>query len=72
MLKKQDPYLAETEHWLRTTQRLVRGYHHDNRWVPLTSLTAAQRAELNADVQQDVELLSHVAVITEPRNGTTR
>ncbi|MBE1603949.1 hypothetical protein HEB94_000797 [Actinopolymorpha pittospori] len=36
----------------------------------MSSLTIGQRAELNADVQQTVELLSHVAVITEPRNGT--
>lgn len=70
LLEKQDPYLAETQQWLMKTQQLVQSYHHRDGWVPLSSLTIAQRAELNADIQQAVELLSHVAVITEPRNGT--
>ncbi|HZX06218.1 EfeM/EfeO family lipoprotein [Kribbella sp.] len=70
LLRKQDPYLTETQQWLTKTQQLVQSYHHRNGWVPLSSLTIAQRAQLNADVQQAVELLSHVAVITEPRNAT--
>ncbi|MGW5360545.1 imelysin family protein [Actinopolymorpha pittospori] len=70
LLKKQDPYLAETQQWLKKTQQLVQSYRHRDGWIPLSSLTIGQRAELNADVQQTVELLSHVAVITEPRNGT--
>lgn len=72
ILQQQDPYLDETERQLRTTQRLVRSYHEPDGWVPLTALTTRQRATLNAAVQQSVELLSHVAVIIDPRNATNR
>lgn len=70
ILQQQDPYLDETEQQLRMTQQLVRSYHQKDGWVPLTSLTTLQRASLNAAVQQSVELLSHVAVIIDPRNAT--
>ncbi|MFF4794999.1 imelysin family protein [Streptomyces sp. NPDC001276] len=69
LLTAQDPWLGRTQSWLRQTQVLVESYHHANGWVPLTSLTAVQRAELNAHVQQAVELLSHIPPITEPRDS---
>lgn len=70
ILQEQNPYLHETEHQLRVTQQLVRSYHHEDGWVPLTSLPIRDRASVNAAVQQSVELLSHVAVILDPRNAT--
>lgn len=71
ILQQQDPYLDETEQQLQTTQQLIRSYHHDNGWAPLTSLTILQRARINAALQHSVELLSHAAVIIDPRNATT-
>jgi iron uptake system component EfeO len=70
ILRQQDPYLAETEEQLRATQHLVRSYHDERGWTPLHSLTVRQRAGLNAAVQQSVELLSHAAVVLDPRNAT--
>ncbi|MFC4245204.1 imelysin family protein [Gryllotalpicola reticulitermitis] len=70
ILQEQDPYLDETEQQLRTTQELVRSYHHEYGWVPLTALTTRQRAGINAAVQHCVELLSHAAVVLDPRNAT--
>jgi iron uptake system component EfeO len=70
ILRQQDPYLDETEEQLRTTQQLTRRYHDGSGWVPLTSLTTRQRAGINAAVQQCVELLSHAAVVLDPRNAT--
>lgn len=72
ILQRQDPYLDETEAQLRSTQQLVRSYHHEDGWVPLTALSTLQRARLNAAVQQCVELLSHVGMIVDPRNAVQR
>jgi len=70
ILRRQDPYLRETLQQLEATQELVRGFHHEQGWVPLAQLTVRQRAGVNAAVQQCVELLSHAAVILDPRNAT--
>lgn len=70
ILQQQDPYLDETEDQLRLTQQLVRSYQRPNGWIPLPALTTYQRARLNAAMQHSVELLSHAAVIIDPRNIT--
>ncbi|MGN6125191.1 MAG: imelysin family protein [Humibacter sp.] len=69
LLKTQDPWLGQTESWLHTTQSLVESYRTASGWTPLTSLTTVQRAQLDARVQQAVELLSHIPPITEPRDS---
>ncbi|WP_344790623.1 EfeM/EfeO family lipoprotein [Gryllotalpicola daejeonensis] len=69
LLTKQDPWLAETQTELHQTQALVDSYHRAGAWVPLTSLSTAQRAALNAHVQASVELLAHIPPITEPRDN---
>lgn len=70
ILRLQDPYLDETEGQLRMTQQLARSYRSGSGWAPLSSLTTRQRAGINAAVQQCVELLSHAAVVLDPRNAT--
>lgn len=69
LLKPRDPQLGGTVRWLRRTQALVRGYHRGPSWVPIQALSRSQRATLNAHLEQAVELLSRVAVITDPRRG---
>lgn len=69
LLAGQDPWLGQTETELHHTQALVESYDHAGRWAPLTSLTTAQRAEVNAHVQETVELLSHIPPIIEPRDN---
>jgi iron uptake system component EfeO len=69
ILREQDPYLDETEQQLLATQRLVRSYHSGSEWAPLTSLTTRERAGINAAVQHSVELLSHAAIVLDPRNA---
>ncbi|MCL2541388.1 MAG: EfeM/EfeO family lipoprotein [Nocardioidaceae bacterium] len=67
VLRSTDPELAQTRTWLARTRRLVRGLHHSGSWTPLQHLSRTQREDLDADLGEDVELLSHVAVITDPR-----
>ncbi|GAB3861279.1 EfeM/EfeO family lipoprotein [Nocardioides maradonensis] len=69
LLRSRDPELARTLRWLRRTQALVRGYRHGAHWVPLERLGRLQRETLDAHVEQAVELLSRVAVITDPRRS---
>jgi iron uptake system component EfeO len=70
ILRKQNPYLHQTDEQLRLTQQLVRGHHHDDGWVGLAALSVRQRAAVNAAVQHSVELLSHAAAVVDPRNAT--
>jgi iron uptake system component EfeO len=70
ILRKQNPYLHETDEQLLLTQQLVRSHHHDDGWVGLAALSARQRAVVNAAVQHSVELLSHAAAVVDPRNAT--
>ncbi|WP_157996982.1 EfeM/EfeO family lipoprotein [Kribbella rubisoli] len=70
ILRKQNPYLHETDEQLRLTQQIVRSHHHDDGWVGLAALSARQRAAVNAAVQHSVELLAHTAAIIDPRNAT--
>ncbi|MEV6284451.1 EfeM/EfeO family lipoprotein [Kribbella sp. NPDC051770] len=69
ILRKQNPYLDETDEQLRRTQQLVRSYQHDDGWVALAALSVRQRAAVNAAVQHSVELLAHTAAIVDPRNA---
>jgi iron uptake system component EfeO len=69
LLDSRDPVLRTTQGWLHRTQRFVRGFDHHGSWTPLTRLGRAQRERLDADLTQTVELLSRVAVITDPRRG---
>ena len=70
ILCRQDPYLDQTDEQLRRTQELVRSYHRTDGWVGLWSLPTRQRVAINAAVQHSTELLSHAAVIIDPRNAT--
>ncbi len=63
LLVGRDPQLAQTYAWLRTTQHYVRSLRH----TTLEHLSRAQRERLNASLSLGVELLSRVAVITDPR-----
>lgn len=67
LLRGRDPQLHRTLRWLHRTQALVRGYRHGVDWVPLQRLGRLQRETLDARLEQAVELLSRVAVITDPR-----
>jgi iron uptake system component EfeO len=69
LLRPRDPQLGRTVRWLHRTQALVRGFRHGTDWVPIQRLGRLERATLDADLEQAVELLSRVAVITDPRRG---
>ncbi|WP_460848214.1 imelysin family protein [Nocardioides ultimimeridianus] len=69
LLRSRDPQLRATLRWLHGTQALVRGYRRDAGWVPLQRLDRRRRETLDARVEQAVELLSRVAVITDPRKS---
>ena len=71
LLRSRDPDLAATEHWVAASQHLVRSFDHHGRWTPLGRLTRTQRERVDASLTQTVELLSEVAVITDPRRGTS-
>ena len=66
LLVGRDPDLHRTYAWLGRTQRYLRRLHRGG-WPPLSGLTRRQRERLDADVSECVELLSRVAVITDPR-----
>ena len=69
LLVGRDPDLVRTEQQLARSRRLVRSYHRAGRWTPLDRLTRAEREKLDADLEETVELLSEVAVITDPRKS---
>lgn len=66
LLMSRDPELRQTYAWLSRTQRLIDSFHHRS-WPALGRLTRTQHERLDADMSQCVELLSRVAVITDPR-----
>ncbi|MEV5968227.1 EfeM/EfeO family lipoprotein [Kribbella sp. NPDC051952] len=70
ILRKQNPYLNQTDDQLRLTQQVVRSHHHDVGWIGLAALSIRQRAAVNAAVQHSVELLAHTAAVIDPRNAT--
>ena len=67
LLVSRDPELSKTYAWLRRTRRFVGSFHRGGHWRPLQDLSRAQRERLDADLSEAVELLSRVAVITDPR-----
>jgi len=67
VLRTTDPQWAEVHTWLARARTLVRRYDHGGRWTPLQRLTTTQREHLDAVISQTVELLSPVAVMTDPR-----
>ncbi|MCW2784172.1 MAG: EfeM/EfeO family lipoprotein [Marmoricola sp.] len=69
LLQRSDPDLAETDRWLARSQRLIRSFDHHGRWTSLSRLTRAQHERIDATLSQTVELLSQVAVITDPRRA---
>jgi len=72
LLSTRDADLAETDRWIKRSQRLVRSYDHHGIWTPLDALSTRQREALNATISQTTELLSRVATITEPRGAAAR
>lgn len=66
LLRPRDPDLAATDAWLDRLQRLVRSQRHGAAWTPLSGLSRSVRERLDADLDQTLELLSEVAVITDP------
>jgi iron uptake system component EfeO len=70
LLRKQNPYLQQTDEQLQLTQQLIRSHHHEDGWLGLAALSARQRAAVNAAAQHSVELLSHTAAVLDPRNAT--
>jgi iron uptake system component EfeO len=69
LLRDRDPDLAATDDWIARSQRLVRGYHHGGHWADLQRLDRTQRERLDATLTKTAELLSEIAVITDPRRG---
>jgi iron uptake system component EfeO len=70
VLVSRDPELAETQAWLARTARLVESFRSaDGSWTPLAALTTQQREQVDADVDQTLELLSRVAAICDPRRA---
>jgi len=69
LLRGRDADLAETVHDLAAAQRYVRSFRHGDRWTPLADLTRTQRETLDAKLEQTVELLSEISVITDPRKS---
>jgi iron uptake system component EfeO len=70
VLASRDPELAETQAWLARTARLVESFRSaDGSWTPLAALTTQQREQVDADVDQTLELLSRVAAICDPRRA---
>ncbi|MEX0428762.1 imelysin family protein [Nocardioides sp. DS6] len=61
--------LADVDAWIARSRRLVRSYDHHGRWTPVTSLGRRARERLDATLSQTVELLSEVAVMTDPRRS---
>lgn len=71
LLSSRDPKLAETQQALRDSDQLVSGYGRTGTWTPLGALTRTQREQLNASLDNTVELLSTVAATLDQRLGTS-
>jgi iron uptake system component EfeO len=72
LLKRSDPDLAKTDAWIARSRHLLRSFDHAGRWTPLARLTTAQHERLDAVLNQTVELLSEVAVVTDPRRAAQK
>lgn len=67
ILQQRDPDLAKTDAWLQRSRTLVGSFHTAKGWKPLSGLTRTQHERLDATLSQTAELLSEIAVITDPR-----
>ena len=72
LLRSRDAELARTYAWLRRTRHEVDALRRNGRWPALSAVTRKQRERIDADVSECVELLSRVAVITDPRRVAER
>ncbi len=70
ILKTRYPDLAKTDAAIAASRTLVESYRHtDGSWVPLQSLTTAQRESLDAQIDQTIELLAPIAAICDVRRA---
>ncbi|MGN6126531.1 MAG: imelysin family protein [Humibacter sp.] len=70
ILKTRYPDLAKTDAAIAASRALVESYRHaDGTWVPLQSLTTAQRESLDAQIDQTIELLAPIAAICDVRRA---
>jgi hypothetical protein len=67
LLQPRDRDLAATDAWLH---RLKADVDHDRQakhvWTPLQDLSTGQLERLHADLDQTLEYLSEIAVLTDP------
>ncbi|GGF36663.1 imelysin family protein [Subtercola lobariae] len=62
--------LATLDDWLARSTALVESFRGpDGSWTPLSSITAAQREQVNATLSETVELLAPIAAICDIRQG---
>lgn len=54
---------------LAHSRQVLDSHHHRAHWSPLASLSRSQRETLDATLEQTAELLSRVAVLTDPRKA---
>ena len=69
LLVGRDPDLAETERDLAKARRYVGTFQHGDSWTPLQRLSRVQRQRLDALLEETVERLSEISVITDPRKS---
>jgi iron uptake system component EfeO len=67
ILKTRDPELTETDASLTRLRGIVDGYHHGDSWTALDDLTTTQRQQLNAAMDDSLEMLANVATICDIR-----
>jgi iron uptake system component EfeO len=67
LLQPRDPDLAATDAWLHRLKADVDRYRRARHaWTPLQSLSVGQLEQLHADLDQALEYLSEIAVLTDP------
>lgn len=71
-LAASDPDLGATDQSIARLQALVASYDKNGTWTPLDTLSLSQREQLDARLDAAVELLSEVAVVTDPRQAATQ
>lgn len=67
ILRTRYPALKQTEQALASTRRYVEGFDHSGTWEGLRALPLRQRQQLDADMENLVELLAPVASICDVR-----
>jgi iron uptake system component EfeO len=67
LLVNRYPKLSSAKAALAAAQKLVTGFDHAGTWSPLDMLTRAQRENLNAQMENVVELLAPIAAICDER-----